>query len=193
MRTGGGPSTHTVQCHTPTNTMHRATLMGMRRPGCQPGLRGGPMQLRMWTVASSSTHMQQRCRVEPSARQPASQPHALFSIGRVTRATAEHRCVATRGAASASPGYSGDANPAEPPPASWAPELQQLINSIPYKRLAIWGFVGALAAQLADFFGVRSHACVPGMVHCMRHRHTHITCVSTERKSLLLCTQHMLL
>jgi hypothetical protein len=33
-------------------------------------------------------------------------------------------------------------------------ELQLLINSIPFRKLALWALVGVLAAQLTDFFGV---------------------------------------
>lgn len=33
-------------------------------------------------------------------------------------------------------------------------ELQSLLHSIPYKRLLLWGFVGAVGWQLHEFFGV---------------------------------------
>jgi hypothetical protein len=33
-------------------------------------------------------------------------------------------------------------------------ELQRLISHIPFRRLAVWGFVVFLAYQLSDFFGV---------------------------------------
>jgi len=37
-------------------------------------------------------------------------------------------------------------------------ELQSLLHSIPYKRLLLWGFVGAVSWQLHEFFGVSSRA-----------------------------------
>lgn len=37
-------------------------------------------------------------------------------------------------------------------------ELQSLVNAIPFRRLAIWLFVGLVAWQLSDFFGVRGAA-----------------------------------
>lgn len=37
-------------------------------------------------------------------------------------------------------------------------ELQSLLHSIPYKRLLLWGFVGAVGWQLHEFFGVSSPA-----------------------------------
>jgi hypothetical protein len=33
-------------------------------------------------------------------------------------------------------------------------ELQRLINSIPYRKLAVWGLVGLFLWPLHDFFGV---------------------------------------
>lgn len=33
-------------------------------------------------------------------------------------------------------------------------ELQSLLHSIPYKRLLLWGFVGAVSWQLHEFFGI---------------------------------------
>lgn len=39
-------------------------------------------------------------------------------------------------------------------------ELQTLIDSIPFTKLAIWSLFGLLVSQLHDFFGVRKPACV---------------------------------
>lgn len=75
-------------------------------------------------------------------------------------------------------------------------ELQSLVNAIPFRRLAIWLFVGLVAWQLSDFFGVRGAAwegvsapcsCTralcftqPAVAHCPAHAaghgdvHTHV-------------------
>lgn len=33
-------------------------------------------------------------------------------------------------------------------------ELQSLLNSIPYKKIVLWGLVGAVGYQMHEFFGV---------------------------------------
>jgi hypothetical protein len=43
-------------------------------------------------------------------------------------------------------------------------ELQSLLHSIPYKRLLLWGFVGAVGWQLHEFFGVSFWHAGPGLL-----------------------------
>lgn len=58
-------------------------------------------------------------------------------------------------AAGAAAATSGSSVPRPPQPQlQRGSELQALINSIPFRRLALWAFVGGVAWQLHEFFGV---------------------------------------
>ena len=46
-------------------------------------------------------------------------------------------------------------------------ELQSMVLSIPYKKLALWGMVFGVAYQLHEFFGVRCVGSVGGDAACM--------------------------
>jgi hypothetical protein len=71
------------------------------------------------------------------------------------------RCVAAAAAAAAAgpaDGNSSSSSRSSSPLEGGKSELQSLLHSIPYKRLLLWGFVGAVGWQLHEFFGV-SRAC----------------------------------
>lgn len=65
------------------------------------------------------------------------------------------RHVAAAAAAAAEPDNSSSSRSSSPLEGGKT-ELQSLLHSIPYKRLLLWGFVGAVGWQLHEFFGVRA-------------------------------------
>lgn len=71
--------------------------------------------------------------------------------------------------------------PSQPPPSvnsGGLSELMSLISCIPFRRIAIWAAVGAVAYTLSDFFGVRPcWQCI-----CMHRCHLH------ERFAAECCT-----
>lgn len=64
-----------------------------------------------------------------------------------SRNNVSSRCSTSAAASSASA-------PAPSPLGSGPSDLQAMINAIPFRRLAIWGLIAALAYQLHDFAGV---------------------------------------
>jgi hypothetical protein len=67
------------------------------------------------------------------------------------------KCESRRAVQAAAAAAAGQ-SPATPYPGK--SELQQLLQSIPYKRLLLWSAVGAVAWQLHEFFGVGCESTV---------------------------------
>lgn len=62
--------------------------------------------------------------------------------------------AAAAAAAAAEPADNGSSRSSSPIEGGNKSELQSLLHSIPYKRLLLWGFVGAVGWQLHEFFGI---------------------------------------
>lgn len=61
-------------------------------------------------------------------------------------------------------------------------DLQKLIAMIPFRKLAIWGFIVLLAYQLSDFFGVS-----PMQAPCMEHDAACDMCMSLSAAARWRC------
>ena len=104
--------------------------------------------------------------VHCSSRQSASQCSSLHTAASSPLPQPRRRLASvakSAAAESASPSATTSFDWLDPPQPS---ELQRLINSIPYRKLFLWGCVGVLLWPLHDFFGVRTalarrHACAP--------------------------------
>jgi hypothetical protein len=71
--------------------------------------------------------------------------------------------AAAAAAAAAEPADNGSSRSSSPIEGGNKSELQSLLHSIPYKRLLLWGFVGAVGWQLHEFFGVSSYLYTPAL------------------------------